>query len=136
MSEPELSAPPAAVPSDPAARRALVVDDNQLNSQLVAMFLRRLGWRADVVDAGSTALDRLAEQAYDLVLLDLRMPQMGGEQVCRRIREELQLATLPVVAYTAHSMPEDRQRILSAGFNDLLIKPISFQDVRQLCHVL
>ncbi|MEF7612908.1 response regulator [Aquincola sp. MAHUQ-54] len=117
-------------------RHALVVDDNQLNSQLVAMFLRRLGWQADIVDAGQAALARLAQRAYDLVLLDLRMPQMGGEQVCRRIRETPALAALPVVAYTAHSMPEERERILAAGFNGLLIKPISFQDVRQLCHGL
>lgn len=134
---------PAPTPAGPqpgataaAPRTALVVDDNQLNSQLVAMFLRRLGWQAEVVDTGSTALDRLAQRAYDLVLLDLRMPQMGGEQVCRRIREDLGLTRLPVVAYTAHSMPEDKQRMLSAGFNELLIKPISFQDVRQLCHAL
>lgn len=136
MPEPEMSAPLAATPATAAPRLALVVDDNQLNSQLVAMFLRRLGWQAEVVDAGGTALARLAERRYDLVLLDLRMPQMSGEQVCRRIREDLRLTKLPVVAYTAHSMPEDKQRILSAGFNELLIKPISFQDVRQLCHVL
>lgn len=136
MPEPEMSALLAAAPVPASPRLALVVDDNQLNSQLVAMFLRRLGWQAEVVDAGGTALARLAESRYDLVLLDLRMPQMSGEQVCRRIREDLRLTTLPVVAYTAHSMPEDKQRILSAGFNELLIKPISFQDVRQLCHVL
>lgn len=129
---------PDASPTDSAdaTRRALVVDDNQLNSQLVAMFLRRLGWQAEVVDDGGAALARLAERSYHLVLLDLRMPQMGGEQVCRRIRQELGLTQLPVVAYTAHSMPEDKQRMLAAGFNELLIKPISFQDVRQLCHAL
>lgn len=137
MSEPTgLPADPATPTPAAAPRTALVVDDNQLNSQLVAMFLRRLGWQAEVVDAGSTALARLAERSYHLVLLDLRMPQMGGEQVCRRIREELGLTELPVVAYTAHSMPEDKQRMLAAGFNELLIKPISFQDVRQLCHAL
>jgi CheY-like chemotaxis protein len=117
------------------ARHALVVDDNQLNSQLVAMFLRRLGWTADVADSGNRALARLGEQRYDMVLLDLRMPHMNGEQVCRSIREELKLDALTVVAYTAHSMPEDKTRILAAGFNDLLIKPISFQDVKQLCDV-
>ncbi|URI05771.1 response regulator [Aquincola tertiaricarbonis] len=133
-----VAALPDASPTDTAdaTRRALVVDDNQLNSQLVAMFLRRLGWQAEVVDDGSAALACLAERSYHLVLLDLRMPQMGGEQVCRRIRQELGLTQLPVVAYTAHSMPEDKQRMLAAGFNELLIKPISFQDVRQLCHAL
>lgn len=117
-------------------RQALVVDDNRLNSQLVSMFLRRLGWKTEVADSGAEALDRLGRAHFDLVLLDLRMPQMGGEQVCRRIRDELGMQTLPVVAYTAHSMPEDKARILAAGFDELLIKPISFQDVRQLCDVL
>ncbi len=119
-----------------APRQALVVDDNQLNSQLVSMFLRRLGWQAEIADSGPAALERLGHGRYDLVLLDLRMPQMGGEQVCRRIRDELGMRSLPVVAYTAHSMPEDKARILAAGFDELLIKPISFQDVRQLCDVL
>ena len=68
----------------------------------------------------------------DFIFLDLRMPGLSGEQVCRRIRDELGLRELPVVAYTAHGMPEERERMLASGFDALLIKPISFQDVRQL----
>jgi len=114
-------------------RQALVVDDNELNSRLVALFLKRLGWQPQLVSDGDTALQRLAEQAYDLVLLDLRMPGMDGTEVCRRIRQELQLARLPVVAYTAHSTPEEKERILAGGFNGLLVKPLSFIDLRDVC---
>ncbi|NDG38346.1 MAG: response regulator [Betaproteobacteria bacterium] len=115
------------------SRQALVVDDNRLNSRLVEIFLARLGWQTVVVDSGSQALAMLRERSFDLVILDLRMPQMSGEQVCRAIRDDLGLTSLPVVAYTAHSMPEERGRMLANGFSGLLIKPISFADVRNIC---
>jgi len=115
------------------SRQALVVDDNRLNSRLVEIFLARLGWQTVVVDSGAQALTMLRARSFDLVILDLRMPQMSGEQVCREIRDGLGLTSLPVVAYTAHSMPEERGRMLANGFSDLLIKPISFADVRNIC---
>jgi CheY-like chemotaxis protein len=114
-------------------KHALVVDDNQLNSRLVALFLKRLGWSSHIVDTGDAALQALAGRPFDLVLLDLRMPNLSGEEVCRRVRFELGLDALPIIAYTAHSMPEEKARILAAGFNGLLIKPISFQDVKEAC---
>jgi len=114
-------------------KTALVVDDNQLNSKLVAMFLKRLGWQAQIVETGDAALDALAGGTFDMVLLDLRMPNVSGEQVCRRIRDQLGLARLHVVAYTAHGMPEEKERMLAAGFSGLLIKPISFHDVKVIC---
>lgn len=116
-----------------SSRQALVVDDNQLNSRLAQTILQRLGWQARVVDGGPQALEALREDRYDLVLLDLRMPRMSGEEVCRAIRGDLGLNDLPVVAYTAHGMPEERSRIMARGFDGLLIKPISFADVRHVC---
>ncbi len=114
-------------------RQALVVDDNHLNSRLVALFLKKLGWETQVVDSGELALGLLKNQRFDLVLLDLRMPNVSGEEVCRTIRDGLGLKALPVIAYTAHSMPEEKARILGAGFTGLLIKPISFADVKSIC---
>ncbi len=118
-------------------KRALVVDDNLLNSRLVSLFLHRLHWDTLVVDSGEEALKVLRQThapAPDLVLLDLRMPGLGGERVCRLIREDMGLKSMPVVAYTAHSMPEERARMLALGFNGLLVKPISFNDVCLLSH--
>lgn len=112
---------------------ALVVDDNQLNSRLVSLFLKRLGWQSHSVDTGEAALAALDAARYDLVLLDLRLPQMSGDEVCRRIRDNAALAGLPVVACTAHSMPEEKQRILASGFDGLLVKPLSFSDLRDAC---
>lgn len=125
-----------AAPATVGQRRALVIDDNHLNSRLVGAFLRRLGWHVQERDSGITALPLLGTQPFDLVLLDLRMPKMTGEQVCRAIREELGLTSLPVIAYTAHSMPEEMKRILAIGFTGLLIKPITFSEVRELCDAL
>lgn len=115
-----------------AEKQALVVDDNQLNSRLVALFLQRLGWQAHSVDSGEAALSALANRAFDLVLLDMRMPGLSGEQVCQRIRNDLGLTRLTVIAYTAHSTPEEKARILAGGFDGLLVKPITFADLRLL----
>lgn len=117
-------------------KQALVVDDNVLNIQLVGMMLRRLGWSVQSVNNGAAALDLLASRYFDLVLLDLRMPAMSGEAVCGRIRDDLALTNLPVVAFTAHSTPEEKQRILDSGFDGLLVKPISYRDVKDLCDAL
>ena len=62
---------------------------------------------------------------YALVLLALLMPGLSGEQVCERIRQDSNLTGLKVIAYTAHAMPEEKSRIMGAGFDDLLIKPIA-----------
>lgn len=114
-------------------RQALVVDDNQLNSRLVSVLLKRLGWLATAAESGETALQLLRQRRFDLVLLDMRMPALSGEQVCRTIREEMGLSRLPVYAYTAHSTPDEKERITAAGFDGLLVKPISFADLRDVC---
>ena len=95
---------------------------------------KRLGWDTEICDDGLSALELLRSRSFGLVLLDLRMPNLSGEHVCRRIRDELGLHDLHVVAYTAHGMPEERERMLATGFDALLIKPISFQDVKELCN--
>lgn len=112
---------------------ALVVDDNRLNAELLRLFLERIGIRARVADNGALAMQMIRSTSFDLIVLDLRMPVMGGIELCREIRREQSLASPFVVAYTAHCMLEERARILAAGFNDLLIKPISFADVQDLC---
>lgn len=121
------------LPLRESVRQALVVDDNELNSRLAGMMLNRQGWQTWTASSGREAIALLQARAFDLVLLDLRMPGISGEQVCRRIRDEMGLTDLPVIAYTAHSMPEEKERILASGFNGLLIKPISFLDLKEIC---
>lgn len=105
--------------------RILIVDDNTINRVLPSAILKKEGHEVAEAASGEQALTYLAGNRPDCVLLDISMPGMSGEEVCRRIRKEACLAGLRVVAYTAHAMPEERDRIMQAGFDDLLIKPIS-----------
>lgn len=111
-------------------RRILVVDDNVVNRKLAIALLRKRGWEVEEADCGTAALERLAEGTFDSVLLDISMPGMDGEEVCRRIRADEALKSLWVVAYTAHAMDFEKQRIMSAGFNDIVIKPVTSQSLQ------
>jgi CheY-like chemotaxis protein len=112
---------------------ALIVDDNAVNRNVTGQMLRRLGWNSVQVESGLLALEQLKSRPFDLLLLDLRMQDMDGEETCRRIRNDLGLTNLTIVAYTAHGMEDDRERILAAGFDRMLIKPIFLDDLRTLC---
>jgi CheY-like chemotaxis protein len=116
-----------------AAPVALIVDDNAVNRTVTGHMLRKIGWQSVQVDSGERALAQLREHSFDLLLLDLRMQEMDGEETCRRVRAELGLKALKIVAYTAHGMEDDRERILAAGFDRMLIKPIFLDDLRKLC---
>jgi two-component system, chemotaxis family, chemotaxis protein CheY len=107
-------------------KRILVVDDTILNRKLAMAMLKREGWEAEEADCGLRALELLdIAPGFDAVLLDISMPGIGGDEVCRQIRATPQLAALPVVAYTAHALEEEKSRILAAGFDAILIKPIN-----------
>ena len=110
-------------------RRILIVDDHPINRRLPAVILRDAGWIIDEAANGEDALARLYSTMYDAVLLDISMPGMSGEDVCRRIRADPQLQHLRVVAYTAHAMEENRDDIMNAGFHAILVKPISRQSL-------
>lgn len=115
------------------ARNVLIVDDVLVNRKLAVAIFKKLGWQCTDVDGGNAALDRLnANPAVDLVLLDIRMPDLNGEEVCRQLRANPAFSALPIVAYTAHAMQVDIERFLSNGFDAVLIKPISVQDLRNL----
>lgn len=103
----------------------LIVDDNPVNRLLPSAILRKEGCSVAEAASGEEALDYLSRTRPDCVLLDISMPGLSGEQVCERIRQDANLAGLRVIAYTAHAMPEEKHRIMGAGFDDLLIKPIS-----------
>ncbi|MBS0354298.1 MAG: response regulator [Proteobacteria bacterium] len=109
-----------------AGLRVLVVEDNDINQQIACGILHRLGAQADVADNGRIAVETLyaTPDAFDVVLMDLQMPEMDGLEATRRIRRNPQLARLPVIAMTAHAMADQRQRCLEAGMNDHVAKPI------------
>lgn len=114
-------------------RSALIVDDVLVNRQLAAAFMARLGWSVADADGGKKALEWLARNPdVDLVLLDIGMPDLGGEDVCRELRGDPRFAGLAIVAYTAHALSADVERFLSTGFDAVLLKPISLSMVREV----
>ena len=108
-------------------RRLLVVDDNPVNRKLAMAFAARLGWKAEELDSGANVLGLLARASFDVILLDISMPGLSGEEVLERLRATPELACQKVIAYTAHALPDEQRRLLAAGFDGLLIKPINLQ---------
>jgi two-component system, sensor histidine kinase and response regulator len=107
--------------------RILVVEDNLTNQEVACGILRRLGWHADVAFDGKQAMRALETQRYDLVLMDVQMPEMDGHEATRRIRDPGSLVlnhNIPIIATTAHSMAGDAQECLAAGMSDYISKPI------------
>ncbi len=110
--------------------RILLAEDNVINQQLALSFLERLGYRADVAANGLEVLESLHRQAYDVVLMDVQMPEMDGLEATRRIRRELAAAAQPrIIAMTAGAMKEDREACLAAGMNDYISKPVQVREL-------
>ena len=105
-------------------RRLLVVEDNVVNQKVVTAILGKRGYELDLATNGKIALDKLAQQHYDLVLMDVQMPVLDGLQATRRIREHPEWARLPIVAMTAHAMSGDREKCLEAGMTAYISKPV------------
>ena len=102
----------------------LLAEDNQINAVLATAILKRAGHRVVVAANGALALDALATERFDLILMDMHMPEVDGLDAARRIRAlESDAAALPIVALTANAMSSDRQRCIAAGMNDFLAKP-------------
>jgi signal transduction histidine kinase/DNA-binding response OmpR family regulator/HPt (histidine-containing phosphotransfer) domain-containing protein len=128
---------PAIVPSPPSAektRRVLVAEDNQVNQRLAVALLSKRGHRATVVGSGREALEALGRESFDLILMDLQMPDMGGLEATSviRAREHATGDHIRIIAMTAHAMPGDRERCLAAGMDDYLTKPIDARRLYQL----
>ncbi len=108
-----------------AAARVLVVDDTERNVKLLADLLTFKGYSVLTAGGGKEALERIAAEQPDIVLLDVMMPDMNGYDVCRKIREAPATATLPVVMVTALDPANERVKGIEAGADDFLSKPIN-----------
>ncbi|MEO7573960.1 MAG: GAF domain-containing protein [Acidimicrobiales bacterium] len=110
--------------------RILLVEDNAVNQQIALLVLESMGYRADVAGNGIEAVESVARQPYDLVLMDVQMPEMDGLEATRRIRSTGAAAGQPrIVAMTANAMQGDREECLAAGMDDYLAKPIRREEL-------
>ena len=112
--------------------RILVTEDNKVNQQLALQLLARMGYRADVAGNGLEAIQALERQFYDVVFMDVHMPEMDGLTATRHICQEWSHASRPrIIAMTANAMQGDREKCLSAGMDDYISKPIRVEELVQ-----
>jgi signal transduction histidine kinase/ActR/RegA family two-component response regulator len=111
--------------------RILVVEDNATNQRVALLLLERMGYRADLAANGREAVAALAQRGYDLVLMDVEMPEMDGIEATRQIRAQKPREAQPrIVGVTANTAREDRAAYLAAGMDDCLAKPIRIAELR------
>lgn len=109
----------------------LVAEDNILNQKLIVRIMEHYGYHIDIVDNGNGVLQKLAQQDYDLVFMDVQMPELDGIEATRALRK-LSTAQPYIVAMTAAAAPEDQEACFAAGMNDYVVKPISMTKIRSL----
>jgi CheY-like chemotaxis protein len=115
--------------------RILLAEDNRMNQTIIVALLRRIGYQTAVAENGLQVLEELAIQTYDVVLMDVQMPEMDGIEATRRIRAWLPVEQQPwIIAITAHALKGDRERLLSAGMNDYISKPVTPEGLIAVLH--
>ncbi len=109
--------------------RLLLVEDNEINRMVATEMLANENISCEHAANGMVALEKLKKERFDLVLMDIQMPEMDGVEATRKLRKELNLSDLPVIAMTAHAMSGDRERFIAAGMNDYITKPINRKEL-------
>jgi CheY-like chemotaxis protein len=106
--------------------RILLVEDNEMNRDMLSRRLERKGHQVVIATDGQQALDLALAEAPELILMDMSLPVMDGWEATRRLKAGEQTRQIPIIALTAHAMPEDERKAREAGCNDYDTKPIEF----------
>jgi len=108
----------------------LLAEDNIVNQKLAVKILEKRGHRVIVASNGREAIEKIKKESFDIILMDVQMPEMDGIEATKAIRNsELEIRNIPIVAMTAHAMKEDRERCLAAGMDDYVSKPIKPEEL-------
>ncbi len=116
---------------DHAGKRVLIADDNEINRDLVSEMLSETGLVLDFAEDGKVALNKAQANTYNLILMDMQMPEMSGVDAAKAIRQLPAYATTPIIAMTGNAFAEDRKACIEAGMNDHLAKPMKPEDLYQ-----
>ena len=112
------------------SKRVLIVEDNIVNQEVLSEFLECLDFTSDVADNGRIALEKVEKENYDLILMDLQMPEMDGIEATKRIRRKFH--KVPIIAITASMLHSDQCKCSDAGMNGYLTKPYTFEQVKEI----
>ncbi|MDX2284122.1 MAG: response regulator [Bacteroidia bacterium] len=104
-------------------KKILLVEDDEINLMIAEHILTRAGYEVSTADNGETAVEQACSAHFDLILMDIEMPVMDGVEATARIRSRPEGQAAPIVALTAHTLPEKLEEFMAAGMNDYLIKP-------------
>jgi CheY-like chemotaxis protein len=115
------------------ALRILVAEDNAINQKLAVALLKKMGHEATVAGDGQEAVQLWERGGFDMILMDVQMPEMDGTEATARIRakEKQTGAHIPIIAMTAYAMTGDRDRYLDSGMDEYITKPVSYKRVEQ-----
>jgi len=108
--------------------KILVAEDNNVNQKLIERILRKLGYQSDTVSDGAQVLNSLATKEYNVILMDIRMPEMDGLTATQNIRQ-MKVEQPYIIAMTANAMSSDREDCLQSGMNDYISKPIFIAEI-------
>jgi PAS domain S-box-containing protein len=137
---PGTEGPPASdlrAPRRPHRLSTLIVEDEHINQQILKAILTKLGHRTTLAENGRIALDLLLSDHFDIVLMDVQMPEMDGLEATRRIRTAKDCESvkdIPIIALTAYAMAGDEERCLAAGMTGYLAKPVDIKELETLLH--
>jgi CheY-like chemotaxis protein len=104
--------------------RILLVEDNEMNRDMLSRRLQRRGFTVEIAVDGMSGVDRALEGGWDLVLMDMSLPEIDGWEATRRIRADAKHGKVPIIALTAHAMSGDRDKAIEAGCDDYDTKPV------------
>ncbi|HZV47908.1 MAG TPA: response regulator [Thermodesulfovibrionales bacterium] len=110
-------------------RKVLIVEDNEDNRELVVKVLKNKGYITVEAEDGEEAIEKAVSEKPDLILLDISIPKLDGYEVAKRLKSLEEFKEIPIVAFTAHAMKGDREKVIAAGFEGYISKPVNIREL-------